>query len=415
MVSGRTLHESSVDVASTATQNFDQGISRFAFTLSGLLVCERVPVELESSGKLFVGGIAKVSQRVCPPGARIAALLVIVFGVLLHLGWSAWNAFGIRAAEKALSRRDFAEARQRLANQLRTYPTESRVIMLAAQAARRHGEVEEATRLLDDAQQANADLDEVELERALIRLQTGDMESASHFLDACEAHPDAAPTPLILETLIIGSLKRLELSLAERSLELWEAICESAPDRIQGWIWRGDLSIRLGDVETALQRYREVLDAVPENDSVRRRLAELTVSYAPRESLVHLDVLQATLPHDDGLFLLRAKCHRTLGEVERADELLAEILVNSGSNYDAMLERGLIAMDLRRFDAAEDWIRAAMEIHPDRRTPNLALARCLQLSGKVDEAQRYREAVDRIDAVLDEQMERLRKKGTVEE
>lgn len=345
----------------------------------------------------------------------IGASLLVILGVIALLGWQTWGTLRFRAAEEALANRDFPRARVLVGQALRVWPNDSETLLLAAQAARRDGALDEAARILKTAERSHAVPDAVALERDLLRLQSGALEDADRFLEVCVAHPMAAQTPQILEAVIIGSLQRLELARAGRCLQLWEGACAREPDRVQGWIWRGELALRTGDVDTAARHYRQVVKANPANDKTRLRLAELLTKYAPREALEQLDQLRETPFKTREVLLHRARCYRSLGEHEQADQLLGEILAQSPADYEAILERGQIALELRQFDAAERWFRAAADIHPDRRDTNQALARCLQLTGKEEEAQRYRDKVTKIDALLDERVRQLQQKGRIEE
>jgi len=341
----------------------------------------------------------------------IPALLLVIGGVALYLGWQAWASFRFHAAEQALARRDFAEARRLLNAHVQGRSPSGETLLLAAQAARRDGALDETPQILDAALRANAVPEAVAFERELLRLQSGQTDDAERFLEVCTAHPTAEQSPLILEALIVGSLKRLDLVLAKRCLDLWQKTRDNQPDRIQGWIWRGEVALRQGDRDTAEREYRQAVAADPRNEQARLRLAELLSRFAPREALDQLDALPQQRWDDRDVRFQRARSYRALGEYETADELLTKIIAESPDDYGAILERGHLAMELRQFEPAERWYRAALKIQPELREPNEALARCLQLLGKTDESQRYRDKVARIDALLDERMKQLKAKG----
>jgi tetratricopeptide (TPR) repeat protein len=355
-----------------------------------------------------------IKHAVSPRNLLIAALLLVIAGIVAHLGRLAWGAYQYRAAEAALARRDFPRARQLIDPCLRLWPKDGQTLLLAAQTARRDGALDEATRWLDAAEQAGALAVTVAFERSLLRLQTGDSQGADHFLQVCVEHPAAEESPLILEAVIIGSLQRVDLARARTGLDLWDQQKIDGPARIQSWIWRGELAIRTGDVDTAANFFRQAVESDPGNDQARLRLAELLARFAPHEALTHLDHLRDKPPDDRDVLFQRARCHRSLGEHEQAGALLHRILRASPRDYEALLELGQIAMELRQFEAAERRFRAALAMHPERRDPNLGLAQCLQLAGKSDEAQRYREIVARIDEILNERLRLLREKGSFE-
>jgi len=343
----------------------------------------------------------------------IALLLLAIGGMLVHLARQAWATSRFRAAEAALLDRDFPRVRGLLEECLHIWPRDDQVLLLAAQAARRDGATADAERLLDAAGRAHAVPDAVELERLLLQLQNGDTRHIDHLLAVCRAHPATAESRLILEAAIVGSLHRVDVALALTCLELWDGHCDRAPDRLQSWIWAGEIAIRTGDVDTAAGHFRRVVEAEPDHDQARRRLAELLSRSAPREALDHLDQLRNLPPDDRDVRLTRARCFRSLGEHEQATRLLDELLTTAPGDYEALLELGEISLELRRWDAAERWLRAAIALQPNRRDPNLALARCLQLAGRPEDAQRYRDRVAEIDAQFEERLRSLQEKGSL--
>lgn len=345
----------------------------------------------------------------------LAALALVNLVLLGYFAWMGWGIIEFRAAQNALSHREFPTARKHLSNSLRVWPRDPETLLFAAQAARQDGAMEEASQLLNTAERADAVPEAIALERDLIRLQLGDPSDVDRFITVCEEYPAASQTRLILEAVIIGSISRVDLATARRTIDLWEPGCVSEQDRIQSWIWRGELAIRTGDVDTAASRYRQVVEADPTKDMARLRLAELLSNIAPRDALAHLELLIRKQPNDSPLLFQKAICYRSLGEQEQADQLLAEVLSRNPADFRAILERGQIAMELRQFEAAERWFRKATEIHPERRDPNMSLARCLRLAGKESEAKLYFEKVAKIDADLEQRIKRLREKGTLQE
>lgn len=341
----------------------------------------------------------------------IVAILLTICSTCIILGRQALGGLRFRAAQEALARRDFAEAR-RLADQcLAIWPNDSETLMLAAQAARRGGAIDEAETTLRAAERADAAAELLGFERSLLALQRGETEAIARLYQVCVDHPTANESSLILEAMITGALRRLDLALTQTCLDQWEENCASQADRIQGWIWRGELAIRKGDVDVAADQYRRAVEAKPDDDQIRVRLAELLARHAPKEALTHLEQLTSRRRNAPDVLLYRARSHRSLGEYEKAAALLGQILESSDNDYDAILELAQIALELRQFATAESRFREALAIHPNRRDPNAGLARCLQLSGKDDEASQFRDRVAELDAKLDQRMRLLREKG----
>src|SRR5262249_13160434 len=80
-------------------------------------------------------------------------LVLVVLALAGWGGWAAWRqlraAHHHREAHRALEQRDFARARQHLASCLTVWPNDVALHLLSAQAARRAGDLEEATRQLN--------------------------------------------------------------------------------------------------------------------------------------------------------------------------------------------------------------------------------------------------------------------------
>jgi tetratricopeptide (TPR) repeat protein len=330
----------------------------------------------------------------------IAPLVVLIGGIGWWVGLQIWAGSEYRAAEGAMARRDYAEARQRLAHCLRVWPSDGQTLLLAARAADRDGDSAEAVRLLDAAAQEVPDA--VVLERKVLRLRSGDLTDAHRHFAACDEHRDRPESKLILEGLVEGSLKAQQLEFARRCLALWEESQTDPRDRAQAKAWRGEIAYWSGYADIALVQLREAVEAAPANVAARLRLAEVLIQYTPADAKGHLEALRAKRPEDRAVLIRLASCHRALGEHEQAVRLLNELLVRDGRDVPALLERGRVALDLRKLDEAEGWLRGAEALAPEHREVRIALARCLQLAGKAAEAQVYLDRVVKADAPQEE-------------
>jgi Flp pilus assembly protein TadD len=77
--------------------------------------------------------------------------------------------------------------------------------------------------------------------------------------------------------------------------------------------------------------------------------------------------------------------------------LLQGLLQRRPEDVLVLLERGRLDLDEGRLEEAERWMREAERRAPAHREVLLSLSRCLQLTGRTDEAERYRQMVDSID------------------
>src|SRR5437868_4925007 len=129
----------------------------------------------------------------------------------------------LQAARQALAQRDFPSARADLAACLAIWPDDAAAHVLAARAARRAGDLGEAERQLDLCQSLSGLPPELELERALLRAQRGDLAAVETLLLNAVQHesPDA---PLIYEVLVPAYIAAFRLPQAFDMLEHWERI-----------------------------------------------------------------------------------------------------------------------------------------------------------------------------------------------
>ncbi len=337
--------------------------------------------------------------------AGVVAALLLLAGWLVAGRVRAWSHY--REAEAALARRDFLAARERLRLCLDYAPADPDYLLLAAQSARRDGDLAFAGRLLDRAHAARADRDAVGMERWLWRLQSGDLADAERAYTVCVDKADLPDADLLLEALTVGSLRALHLSLARACIGLWLGRERGTPARVQGLVWRGQEAVRRGAHEQALADYRAALELDPGSEVARRHVAEILVRNDPREALGHLGQLRERRPDDPELRLLLASCRRNLGDHDDARRLLDGLIEEAPDDVPALVERGQVELDLRRTDEAERWFLRAEKAAPGQREPNLALARCLQAAGKEEEAKKYRDRVADIDAELQKRIDKL--------
>lgn len=320
-----------------------------------------------------------------------ATLVVLAIGGLGYAGWQGWGYYHFRAAERALARHQFADARVQLVECRRVWPSDGETLLLAARAAERDGDAAEAERLLTAAEAGNPA--GVALERNLRRLRAGDLSDATRYFTTAATRRGEPDSKLILDGLIAGALKAGQFDYARRCVALWDESHSDPWDHAQSKAWQGEIAYRTGLADVAVAHLREAFTTLPGDAAIRLMLAEVLIQYAPAEAKQHLDALRAKRPDDRGLAIRLASCHRALGEPEEATRLLDDLIARSDRDVPALLERGRVALDVRKIDDAERWFRKAEGLVPQDREVQVSLARCLELAGKSAEAQAYRDKV----------------------
>jgi tetratricopeptide (TPR) repeat protein len=358
---------------------------------------------------------------------RIALVLLLpVVAVLAYfVGLRLWAGYHRRAAEQALAQREFKEASLHLEKCLDVAPDDLEARLLAAQAARRRGDFDEARRHLHLFHQGHGSADAHDLEHRLICAQQGDLEQAKLLLAHCAEHPDAPDTPLMLEACIIGSADALEPTVtvamtyggggpAEAYLrkvleadDLWLRLRSGRADQAEGLVWRARLHSLANDPGKAKADVRQALELDPEHYDARFHLAILLIQEAPAEAADHFQALHDRRPKDDHVCFGLAIVRHSLGQLDRARELLDEMLATQPDNVSALLERGGVALDAEGPEEAESWYRRAFALAPNEPDVNFALASCLQKAGRADEAKEYKQRSSELEAKRQQRQDNL--------
>lgn len=255
--------------------------------------------------------------------------------------------------------------------------------------------------------------DAVALEEQLVRVQQGDLGEAATLLARCTSQPEAPETPLILEAVIRGSLRRdyqvflrelasqgreslLDIRRTERAVDLWCRLRPEGADQVQGLVWRGLIQSLARNYPEARSYLRRALALDPDHFQARLVLAELLSGEAPEEAARELEQLRQRQPDNYRVRFRLATVRRSLGQLQESGHILDDILASSPGDAPALLERGKVALDERQLDQAERWLRSAVERAPDYPEANLALSQCLNLAGKTAEAKRFQERFDHL-------------------
>jgi tetratricopeptide (TPR) repeat protein len=339
--------------------------------------------------------VLRRSPRLLLPG--LALLGLGSYFLVLNL----WAEYHFRAAQRALQRRDFAQARAHLGPCLKVWPRGARTHFLAARAAWRTGLYDEADEYLAVCQRQQGTADALQLERALMRAQRGD-PAVEDFLSS-RVQQDDPETTLILEILIQNYVSSYRLTHALAALN---AFLQRQPNDIQALLGRGWVWEQFFDFGAAVADYRRGVELDPDNDTARLRLAEtLLVTGPAHAALDHFEHLRRRQPGNPAVLLGLGRCRRQLGQLDDArpllDGLLARLPSNTPDQDAAVLsERGRLALDEGKPAEAEGWLRQAVALAPSDRPAAYNLYHCLRQRGQTDEARQYQVKLERIDADL---------------
>jgi predicted Zn-dependent protease len=317
-------------------------------------------------------------------------LSFLLLGLLLLVLWAGFQSIRFtqawhheREARKAIEARDFAGARGHLTICLEIKPDNPNLHFLAAQTARRDGDLDTAEQHLLACQRLEDVLDDVTLEWALLLAQRGELSEVEEYLKRRAAELGAAASP-ILDVLSWEYIKLHRLADATTYLNAWLV---QEPNNDDAWVRKGWIAEHLLEFPAALEAYGKALEISPERDNVRLRIGEILVQKnRPAEALSHLQQVHRRRPQDPDVVVPLARCQRQLGKLEDAERLLSEVLDAYPHHSLALSEQGMVSLAANKPKQAEELLRRAIQYGPQDRQVLYNLYQCLEQIDKKEEA-----------------------------
>ncbi len=280
---------------------------------------------------------------------------------------------------------------------LATWPTDAETHFRSAQAARRCGDFPEAERHLAEAQKLGWNPSDIELEHAMLSIQTGSIADAEAVL-ASALQQGHRETPQIFAVLVPALMQEFRwfdaLSLVTRWTEL-------KPDSAQAWTCQGDIYERLQKKNEAVNAFRQAINLNPVDERVRMSLARMLVqTRQPDEAVTHLELLAKSSPDDSRVTMLLGVCRDLQGDREQAISLLERAMAQNPWDAKAYHHRGRMELNLGKATTALPFLRRAAELDPSDPEILYSLVLCLQAAGLTDEARIAEERWKRCEADL---------------
>ena len=342
---------------------------------------------------------------------RVLAILALVSLILAGVGLvglEIWANSHYKAAEKALAREDFDLAQKHLAKALLGKPRSSLVHLLAGRVARRTGDFSRAQYHLDRCfkLQGNRVSEDLQLEQLMLKAQTGEVETVADqlFVYVEQDRPEA---PLILEALALGYAREHLLGPASKCAELWVA---REPDNPQARYLLGFSLSSQGLFRPAVTNLRRAAELVPERDDIRQQLAHaLSGAQFYQEARREFQRVLDRHPDDPQAKFGVAGCWAALGEAQKAQKLLDELLQHDPRCVEFLIERGKLFLENDQPKAAEADLRRALAINPNEVQAAYQYMLCLRKLGKKEEADKWSVKVRRMEADVERIQKLLRK------
>ncbi len=310
--------------------------------------------------------------------ARLGALALLLAGLVAGVWFitrqvQAWN--HLDAARDALERGESRVARRYLGRCLRTWPSSGEVHFLAARAARRCGDLEEAREHLDRAAECGWVKEALDLERALWRVQVRELPAVEGYLLRCLElrHPDSV---LIVEILTPAYLQNYQLDSAQRCADLW---VDLAPQNPAAWHARGVLAEGKQSRHVAMESFLAAVRLDPTRRDSRQALVRALIrANRPADARPHLEELLRQDPDDLDARVNLAECQKVLGQTDEARRLLDQVLQRRPDHARALHQRGKLELEAGDAKQAADYLRRAVAAAPYDRELLYTWQRCLQ-------------------------------------
>lgn len=329
-------------------------------------------------------------------------LLALLFVALLAGGsWAGLHYYldhHLREAEQASERYDFESAEQHLAACLRLRPRSARLHFEMARAARRAEHYERAAEHLRTCRQLQAKDAEIGLEGVLFQAQCGDIAEVEKLLQH-EVDHDNPDADLILEAMAKGYVQSYRLDAAMFCLN---RLLKHQPRNLIALLTRASMWKTAGNFAEAEADCRRAVEAQPQHRGAHLQYGELLLlTKQADKALPQFEYVRQLASGDEVETLLGlARCHRQLGHMEAARQLLDEVLAQRPHEGFALIERGKIALEMEAPADAEKWLRQAVADYPFDSQANFLLSQALLKQGKEEEAHGYETERKRIEADL---------------
>ena len=143
----------------------------------------------------------------------------------------------------------------------------------------------------------------------------------------------------------------------EAALSLAEAACQKDGSSVEDWLLLGDLRLRCGDAQAALNTFNHVCAQHPSDLRGQNRAAHALFQLGRQsEALNRLESLLPFASHDTETLVNLGVLNESLGRAEIAVRYYSDAIEHDPGNFRALLNRAAIARDADRLsDAFQDY------------------------------------------------------------
>jgi predicted Zn-dependent protease len=223
---------------------------------------------------------------------------------------------------------------------------------------------------------------DIELERALLLAQSGDLAQSEFLLVAAlsDGHAESAHILEVIVPCYMADFRWVDAApLAARWTEL-------KPGSAQAWKTRGEIAERLRKKNDSVNAFREAVRLAPDDQlsriSLARMLIETRQTGEAAEQLQWLAIAGSTGPTVTVLLGLYREAE---GKIDDAKALFDRAIAEYPSDPKAYCHRGRIDLDRGRSELAAPFLRRASELDGSDPQVLYSLLRCVKDIGTADE------------------------------
>ena len=323
-------------------------------------------------------------------GMVLTVALVGMVGELLA-GQCVWWLAGRAASQGRLARAiQWAAWSQRLS------PWDSDSDWLAARCARRRGDRDRWTAIVERRVLADPKSTQPVLERELLRVQSGqfDRDAQTQLKRLVMAGVDAGE---VAEAFVLGYLVRQDAHQTDEVLAAWDKL---QPNAVDVKFYRGVVSRQRGDIDQARGAFHSVLADCPQHELARESLAELLLELRlPGDALPHYLLAIRENPASIPARVGAARSLRNLGKWNAAEGMLKDFLSRPHPAPEVLQEAGQLALETGNYDLAESRLAEAAKLRTPSRSERLAHATAFALQGDHDEGKALFEQQARLESL----------------
>src|SRR5207248_1465917 len=142
-------------------------------------------------------------------------------------------------------------------------------------------------------------------------------------------------------------------------------LLQREPKNAPAMLLRGETWLMLNQPERALEDYGRAVQLAPNHAGAQRALADVLCRLGEtRRAVYHFELARRLKPDDPATLLGFARCCFDFAELDRAQELLDQLLAGDPEHVEGLVDRGRLALRRGQAAQAEGFLARAVRAAP---------------------------------------------------